>query len=85
MMPTMRLRAAMLLTTLAFVIAAVAAIPKPDDAGASHGRIIDELSHAKHFQNDAHNTQYDHEAFLGEDEAKSFDELAPEESQRRLG
>lgn len=61
-----------------------AAIPKPDDA-AHASRVIDELSAAKHFQNDAHNTQYDHEAFLGEDEAKSFDDLAPEESQRRLG
>ena len=28
---------------------------------------------------------YDHEAFLGEDQAAEFDELSPEESQRRLG
>lgn len=64
-------------------VVVVVAIPKPDDV--PHNRVMDELSHKPHFQNDAHNTQYDHEAFLGEDEAKSFDELAPEESQRRLG
>lgn len=83
-------KVALLLT--AAIIAAdrsglVDAIPtKPDDLPSAN-RVIDELSHAPHFQNDAqqHNTQYDHEAFLGEDEAKSFDELAPEESQRRLG
>lgn len=28
---------------------------------------------------------YDHEAFLGPDEAKTFEQLAPEESRRRLG
>ncbi|NXU56227.1 RCN1 protein, partial [Turnix velox] len=29
--------------------------------------------------------QYDHEAFLGKDEARSFDQLSPEESRERLG
>ncbi|CAB1428530.1 unnamed protein product [Pleuronectes platessa] len=29
--------------------------------------------------------QYDHEAFLGKDEAKTFDQLTPEESKDRLG
>ncbi|XP_014259839.1 calumenin-B [Cimex lectularius] len=39
----------------------------------------------KHFEKDgAHNVEYDHEAFLGE-EAKSFDSLSPEESRKRLG
>lgn len=28
---------------------------------------------------------YDHEAFLGEDQAEYFETLSPEESQRRLG
>jgi hypothetical protein len=32
-----------------------------------------------------HNTEYDHEAFLGVDEAKKFDKLSPEESRKRLG
>lgn len=60
---------------------AVSAIPKPEEK-----RVVDnDLSHAKHFQDDTHNTQYDHEAFLGEDQAKTFDQLPPEESRRRLG
>lgn len=59
----------------------VSAIPKPEEK-----RILDsDLSHAQHFQNDEHNSQYDHDAFLGEDQAKTFDQLAPEESRRRLG
>ncbi|NXP77243.1 RCN1 protein, partial [Ramphastos sulfuratus] len=29
--------------------------------------------------------QYDHEAFLGKEEARSFDQLSPEESRQRLG
>ncbi|KAM6306803.1 calumenin isoform 2-T2 [Podargus strigoides] len=34
---------------------------------------------------DAQNFDYDHDAFLGTDEAKSFDQLTPEESKERLG
>lgn len=60
---------------------AVSAIPKPDEK-----RVLDnDLSHAQHFQDDTHNTQYDHEAFLGEDQSKTFDQLPAEESRRRLG
>lgn len=60
----------------------VSAIPKPDEK-----RVLDSdtLSHSQHFQNDEHNSNYDHEAFLGEDQAKTFDQLPPEESRRRLG
>lgn len=29
--------------------------------------------------------QYDHEAFLGKEEAKTFDQLTPEESKEKLG
>lgn len=82
-MPPYSALSALVVLLTALVVVAVA-IPKPDDVQHS-SRVIDELSQAAHFENDAHNTQYDHEAFLGEDEAKSFDELAPEESQRRLG
>jgi len=32
-----------------------------------------------------HNPEYDHEAFLGEEQAHEFDQLAPAESRRRLG
>lgn len=38
----------------------------------------------EHYVNSQHNPAYDHEAFLGE-EAKTFDQLTPEESTRRLG
>lgn len=47
-------------------------------------RFLKDLSDQEHYQNAEHNTQYDHEAFLGE-EAKTFDQLTPEESRRRLG
>lgn len=63
-----------------FVVLAVSsAVPKPGD-----NRMHD-LSDAKHYDGEDHNSQYDHEAFLGKDEAKTFDQLTPEESQRRLG
>jgi len=43
------------------------------------------LSDKEHFDKDGkHNTEYDHEAFLGK-EKKSFDQLTPEESIERLG
>ncbi|KAM6961788.1 calumenin-A [Tautogolabrus adspersus] len=41
------------------------------------------LSRLEH--NDNKNFDYDHEAFLGQDEAKTFDQLPQEESKRRLG
>ncbi|CAK9807268.1 calub [Anthophora plagiata] len=59
------------------------AIPKPE--GEPKPRISDkEPSKTEHFVNSQHNPDYDHEAFLGE-EAKTFDQLTPEESTRRLG
>lgn len=41
------------------------------------------MSDKAHYEHEAHNPEYDHEAFLGED-AKTFDQLTPEESKRRL-
>ncbi|KAG7215104.1 hypothetical protein INR49_022781, partial [Caranx melampygus] len=40
------------------------------------------LSRLPHLDNSNHD--YDHEAFLGQDEAKTFEHLPPEESKRRL-
>ncbi|MED6287568.1 hypothetical protein CHARACLAT_017710 [Characodon lateralis] len=40
------------------------------------------LSQLQH--DDDKNFDYDHEAFLGQDEAKTFDQLSPDESKRRL-
>ncbi|XP_043939361.1 calumenin-like isoform X2 [Protopterus annectens] len=48
----------------------------------------DRVHHAKELSNQPHddgNHQYDHEAFLGKEEAKTFDQLTPEESKERLG
>lgn len=60
--------------------------PSPDAGPHGQGRVHQgaPLSDAPH--DDAHgNFQYDHEAFLGRDVAKEFDQLSPEESQARLG
>ena len=43
------------------------------------------LSDEPHTDSDGeHNIKYDHEAFLGKEEAAEFDKLSPEESKRRL-
>uniref|UniRef100_A0A2K5S568 Reticulocalbin-3 n=1 Tax=Cebus imitator TaxID=2715852 RepID=A0A2K5S568_CEBIM len=60
--------------------------PSPDAGPHGQGRVHQAapLSDAPH--DDAHgNFQYDHEAFLGREVAKEFDQLTPEESQARLG
>ncbi|KAG3256513.1 reticulocalbin 3 [Ictidomys tridecemlineatus] len=60
--------------------------PSPDAGPHGQGRVHQAapLSEAPH--DDAHgNFQYDHEAFLGREVAKEFDQLSPEESQARLG
>lgn len=77
----MMLSASVLTCCLLFTSSVIGGIAKPEEK-----RVVDnDLSHAQHFQNEQHNAQYDHEAFLGEDQAKTFDQLAPEESRRRLG
>ena len=45
------------------------------------------LSEEEHYPGDGHdhNAQYDHEAFLGKEQAERFDQLSPEEAKRRLG
>lgn len=47
--------------------------------------MLQKLSGEKHFDGDEHNAEYDHEAFVGREAAKSFDEMTPEESQKQLG
>lgn len=56
----------------------VLAVPKPEEK-----RVLDH-EFVNHMGEEEHNKQFDHEAFLGE-EAKTFDQLPPEESRRRLG
>ncbi|XP_035227343.1 calumenin-A-like [Stegodyphus dumicola] len=59
-------------------------IPKYD--GSSKRVHENFLSDEDHYNSEElHNPEYDHEAFLGENEAKKFDDLSPEESKRRLG
>lgn len=69
---------------LMFCTVFATAIPKPDEAAAPHHN-LDHLVHTNHLQNPNHDNKYDHEQFLGEDQAKTFDQLPPEESRRRLG
>ena len=61
----------------------------PEAKGEKKSRVYDkELSEEEHFnaegEDEKHNIEYDHEAFLGKDKRK-FDELTPEESKERLG
>lgn len=44
-----------------------------------------ELSNQQQQHEDNQSFQYDHEAFLGKEDAKTFDQLTPEESKERLG
>lgn len=44
-----------------------------------------DLSDEPHYkEGEEHNPEYDHEAFLGKEEAEEFQHLTPEESRRRL-
>ncbi|XP_028929106.1 reticulocalbin-3 [Ornithorhynchus anatinus] len=56
--------------------------PEPPAHGerVRHGTPLSSVPH-----DDAHGFQYDHEAFLGAEEARTFDQLSPEESRARLG
>lgn len=57
----------------------------PEAKGQKKDRVYDQdLSEEEHFEGEEHNTEYDHEAFLGKDKRK-FDELTPDESKERLG
>ncbi|XP_060882588.1 reticulocalbin-3 isoform X2 [Labrus mixtus] len=70
-----------LLTSLASlcILAAVAfAVPAQEKRIHHHADLSD------HAHDDPHGFQYDHEAFLGKEEAKTFDQLTPEESKEKL-
>lgn len=78
------MRFVLLLITLAAVVSCSAV---PNHAGDKKSHVVDQkLSDLEHLDEEGHhNTEYDHEAFLGKDDAQKFDNLAPEESKRRLG
>lgn len=57
----------------------------PSTGASRHGGQRD-LSEEEHYgDGHDHNTQYDHEAFLGKEEAKKFNELSKEDARKRLG
>ncbi|XP_014676768.1 PREDICTED: calumenin-B-like [Priapulus caudatus] len=54
-------------------------------AAVPHVPVDKPLSSQNHYADDGHNDDYDHEAFLGREEADEFDQLSADESKRRLG
>ena len=44
----------------------------------------DHLSKHSHYEGEYHNTEYDHDAFLGPKQAKEFEELSEEDAKKRL-
>ena len=57
-------------------------------ARAAGGRLESEesrMGQEKHFQGGKHNTEYDHEAFLGKELKKTFDQLTEKEAKHILG
>ena len=52
----------------------------PDDV-----QCVQPLSNEIHFRDDEHNSDYDHEAFLGKDDVKEFEHMTPEDSKKQLG
>ncbi|XP_033117476.1 calumenin-B-like isoform X2 [Anneissia japonica] len=66
-------------------IGMVASKPADNQAHGKDRVKNQKLSHEEHFDGDGHNTDYDHDAFLGEEEARTFEDLSPEESKARLG
>ncbi|XP_017552914.1 reticulocalbin-3 isoform X2 [Pygocentrus nattereri] len=69
----------MQLLLLSLIVGVTFAVP-PQEKRVHHQRDLSD-----HVHDDAHGYQYDHEAFLGKEDAKTFDQLTPEESQARLG
>ena len=49
--------------------------------------VLQPLSDKSHYDKDheSHNVEYDHDAFLGEEEAERFDKLSPTEAKEQLG
>ncbi|KAG7497389.1 hypothetical protein JOB18_036698 [Solea senegalensis] len=72
----------MLVLLMCLLLCAVHSDGKPTEKKSHviHGVPLSEREH-----NDDENYDYDHEAFLGNEEAETFDKLPPHESKRRLG
>jgi len=48
-------------------------------------KYLQPLSDEIHFRDDEHNSDYDHEAFLGKDQVKEFEHMEPDDSKEQLG
>jgi len=46
--------------------------------------LLQPLSDQEHYVEEEHNKEFDHEAFLGKEEVKTFEDLTPDESKDRL-
>ncbi|XP_021239488.1 calumenin [Numida meleagris] len=69
-----------LLLCLSLCVVCVASKPTEKKERVHHEAPLSDKAH-----DDAQSFDYDHDAFLGADEAKTFDQLTPEESKERLG
>ena len=78
-MRPVRIGSLVFITISSIIVSGRAASLDSDSDRVLKGRPLSDHEH-----NDDLDHDYDHEAFLG-DEAAEFDELSPEESQRRLG
>ncbi|OXB51812.1 UNVERIFIED_CONTAM: hypothetical protein H355_009226 [Colinus virginianus] len=72
--------AGQLLLLLSLCVACVGSKPTEKKERVHHEAPLSERAH-----DDAQSFDYDHDAFLGADEAKTFEQLTPEESKDRLG
>lgn len=61
------------------------AFATPKDRVVKEEVFSNEVHFKKVGEKDEHNPEYDHEAFLGKEGAREFEELNPEESRKRLG
>ncbi|XP_012681394.1 reticulocalbin-3 isoform X1 [Clupea harengus] len=69
----------LLLATLTVLVGVTLTVP------AKEKRVHHQRDLSDHAHDDSDGYKYDHEAFLGKEEAKTFDQLSPEESKERLG
>lgn len=68
----------LLLATLTVLVGVALTVP------AQEKRVHHQRDLSDHVHDDSNGYQYDHEAFLGKEDAKTFDQLSPEESKARL-
>ena len=49
-----------------------------------HGNVVPEEDHYADGEGHEHNAEYDHEAFLGKNQAEIYNKLSPDEAKQRL-